>query len=191
MTTLLLDNLEYRYPGGAPVLQGFSVAVASGERVALTGDNGTGKSTTLRIAAGLIEPIGGGVKRRGTFGYATGGERGLLLRLSVRQNLAFFAALQGVSPEDPLPELGLTALMDRRVVGLSSGQKARVSLAVALVHGPSLLLLDEIDAGLDPVQLAAVDAVLRQHCAKGGAVLLATHRGLLQVDRSVEVTPCH
>ena len=62
-----------------------------------------------------------------------------------------------------------------------------MSLAAALVHSPALLILDEVDAGLDAAQLSAVDAILRQHCAEGGAVLLATHRGLLQVDRSVAV----
>ena len=119
MTTLLLENLEFQYPSGDPVLAGFSISVDAGERVALTGDNGAGKSTLLRVAAGLIEPLVGRVVRQGSFGYATGGERGLFLRLSIRQNLDFFAALQGVSAKKPRAELGLSELMERRVATLA------------------------------------------------------------------------
>ena len=116
------------------VLKGVNLAVASGEVVALTGDNGAGKSTLIKVVAGLIAPNRGQVVCRDSIGLATSDERSLYWRLTVRENLSFFAYVQGVSLNVDAEicrvcqRLAIDDLVERPYRLLSSGQRARVAL---------------------------------------------------------------
>jgi ABC-2 type transport system ATP-binding protein len=177
-------------------LAGVSFTVGHGEAVALVGPNGTGKSTLLRILATLIIPTRGRATLAGfdverdpagacrQFGYHTGGDEGFYGRLSGRQNLAFFAAMNNITGADAKERIarvaewmGLSAELDRQVRTYSTGMTHRLGLARALLHSPSILLLDEPTRSLDP--LAAGD--FRRHLKedlvrrRGTTLLFASH----------------
>ena len=177
-------------------LAGVSFTVGRGESVALVGPNGAGKSTLLRILATLIIPTRGratlagfDVEReaagaRSQFGYHTGGDEGFYGRLSGRQNLGFFAAMNNIIGTDAKQRIARVAdwmriseELDRQVRTYSTGMTHRLGLARALLHGPSILLLDEPTRSLDP--LAAVDfrRQLKQELVgrRGTTLLFASH----------------
>lgn len=156
--------------------------MAAGELVGLAGENGAGKTTLLKIVAGVVTPDAGDVQVAGSIGFATGEDRSLYFRLTGRQNLEFFGALHGLSAREVagrVTELGepleLAPLLERRVAELSSGMRARLGLARALLHRPDLLLLDEPCKSLDARHAEAVHALLREQAARGGAVLFVSH----------------
>ena len=155
-------------------LAGVSFSVGAGEAVALIGPNGAGKSTLLRILATLIIPtrgratLGGfdverdGAGARKQFGYHTGGDEGFYSRLTARENLAFFAAMNNITgsmANDRIVQIsgwmGIRDDLDRQVRTFSTGMMHRLGLARAFLHGPRILLLDEPTRSLDP--LAARD----------------------------------
>jgi len=172
-----------------------SFEVAAGERLAVIGPNGAGKSTLLRILAGLLSPTSGSAqvagldvvrdrpRSRQAVGAALGEDRGLSPRLTVRQNLRFFAALFGLPPGEVDPRidqlgarLEATALLDREVRTLSTGERARAVLARTLLHRPRVLLLDELTRALDPGAAMRLRAQLRAEAEEQGvAVLFASH----------------
>jgi len=176
-------------------LDGVILGVEPGEVVAMLGPNGAGKSTLIRILATTVVPDSGSVTVAGhnvvedataarrSLGVMMGDERSHYWRLSGRRNLAFFAALVGLSRREAaaraerlLSEVGLTEAADRRVVGYSSGMRSRLSLARALLAEPPLLLLDEPTRNLDP--LAAADfreTVSRLVRDRRTGILFATH----------------
>ncbi|MFZ0644096.1 MAG: ABC transporter ATP-binding protein [Candidatus Acidiferrales bacterium] len=177
-------------------LAGISFAVEPGEAVAIVGSNGAGKSTLLRILATLILPTRGRAsiaecdverhpsRARYQLGYHTGGDEGFYTRLSVRENLGFFAAMNNMSRAEAQARLALTAErmgiareLDRQVRTLSTGMTHRVGLARALLHQPAVLLLDEPTRSLDPLAAADFrrllkDDLVRQH---GTTLLFASH----------------
>jgi heme ABC exporter ATP-binding subunit CcmA len=155
----------------------------------LFGQNASGKSTLLRAVAGLIRPRSGRVTINGVpvisaneetrrrIGYA-GHESGLYPRLSVRENLALFARLQGAAPArvDELTErLELGPYASTLVVALSAGYKRRAAVARALVHDPEVLLLDEPYANLDDDAAALVSDAIKAWRAPGKCALVASH----------------
>ena len=155
----------------------------------LYGPNGSGKSTLLRVISGLLRPARGDITfdgvtphpadeaHRRRIGYA-GHEAGLYPRLTVRENLALFAALWGASGSNvdrTIARVGLTSRADARVGELSSGLKRRASVARALVHEPSILLLDEPFAGLDDEAADLVTEAIKAWRAPGRTAVLATH----------------
>jgi ABC-type multidrug transport system ATPase subunit len=176
-------------------LAGVSFNVAPGEVVAVIGPNGAGKSTLLRILAGLLLPTGGSARVAGldvvadrprsrqVVGSALGDDRSFSTRLTVRENLGFFAALFGVPGrqadrriEELCSRLEATALLDRAVRTLSTGERARVLLARTLLHQPSVLLLDEVTRALDPGAAVRLRAQIRTEASSQGAsVLFASH----------------
>lgn len=177
--------------GQTAALAGIDFAAEAGERIALLGANGSGKSTLLRLLAGLLVPDAGEVlvlgqppatspETRGQIGLVTGDERSLLLRLSPRENLRFFGALEGLSGADLTArieglgeELGLP--LDAPAYRLSSGARARLLIARALLHRPRLLLVDEGTHAIDPEGAAALRERLRARCDEGACLVLVTH----------------
>jgi heme ABC exporter ATP-binding subunit CcmA len=157
--------------------------------VGLFGQNASGKSTLLRVLAGLLAPTSGNVTwdgapigsggeaLRARIGYA-GHLSGLYGRLSVRENLTLFARLYGVRPERIDTVLDVLDLQPRAATAvgdLSAGFKRRAAVARALLHEPDLLLLDEPYAHLDDAAAEAVSDAVRQWRAPGRIAVIATH----------------
>ena len=181
--------------GKKQALRGVELSVRTGEVVALLGPNGAGKSTLLRIIASLISPDGGSVRvgghdvtteplqARAALGLMLGEERSLYWRISGRRNLEFFAAMQGIEREparvriaELLERFGLTDVAEQRCGEYSTGMRARLGLARALIARPPVLLLDEPARSLDPLAAADLRGLLAQLAAEHNtAVLYATH----------------
>ncbi len=208
---LVAENLEKYFPatltGWGALLQpfvrptvralgGVSLAVAPGEVLALIGANGAGKSTLLRILATLIVPTRGRAavagfdverepaRARQQLGYHTGADSGFYGRLSARENLRFFAALNnliGIEASRRIAAavdlLGLGDMLDRQVRTFSTGMVHRLGLARALLHAPAVLLLDEPTRSLDPLAAAEFRRFLKQELVRqrGTTLLFASH----------------
>jgi ABC-2 type transport system ATP-binding protein len=189
---LHLVDIRVQY-GETLALDRLNLDVQRGEIVALLGPNGSGKSTALAVAAGILDPESGfvttcGVRRDADpLGYARNiglvpQEPALYDDLSAEANLLFFGRLYGLSGYDlrcrtilALERVGLIDRSQDRVSTFSGGMKQRVNLAVALLHDPPLLLLDEPTAALDPKSRDALFADLHRLREAGHAVLLTTH----------------
>jgi ABC-2 type transport system ATP-binding protein len=182
-----------KHYGARPALAGVSLEVRAGEVVGLLGPNGAGKSTLVSIVAGLCPPDSGRVrvggvdvvaepaKARSRVGLAPQ-ETGLYELLTVRENLAFFAELAGLRRkartarvEELAYALRLDALLDRTAFELSGGERRRVHTAIAFVHRPILLLLDEPTVGADVGTRAALLGVVRAAADDGAAIVYSTH----------------
>jgi ABC-2 type transport system ATP-binding protein len=177
-------------------LNDVTFSVEAGETVAVVGRNGAGKSTLLRVLVGLALPTDGSVSVCGAdatsqpaevrrfAGFASGEDRGLYWRLTGRQNLSLFGALHditGTTLSDRCTELielvGLTDAADRPVGGYSSGMRQRLSLARAMLHRPSVLLLDEPGRSLDSDAAEQFFGfLLSTALSENRTVLFATHR---------------
>ena len=172
-------------------LRPLSLSVGRGEVAALAGPNGSGKTTALRILAGLVEPTAGvalvcghdpsrePAAARRAVGVSFGSGRSFYWRLTARQNLLFFARLAGLDGRAALErirglayDLDLERVLDRPASRLSRGMLARLSVARALVHGPPVVLLDEPLASVDGPGRRAVVCSARGAAAAGAAVLL-------------------
>lgn len=202
MSTLFsVEHLNFAYPGYSQNLRDITFTVQQGERLALLGANGSGKSTLLRLLDGLYFPTSGTITVLGEelteialdtppFGPHFRKEVGLLFQNSdaqlfcatVEEELAF-APLQIQLPkheimqriEDTLALLNITHLRNRTPQTLSSGEKKRVALASLLTVNPSVLLLDEPTAGLDPRSQSMLLEILEQLNAAGVTLITATH----------------
>ena len=179
-------------------LEDVSLRVSVGEFVAVMGPSGSGKSTLLRLAGGLDRPTSGRVLLAGRdlAGLDEGGlaqalrrqigfifqETNLLASLTAAENVALALELDGVRPKAAmagarglLDSLGLAAVGNRFPGQLSGGEQQQVTIARAVAGGRSLLLADEPTGALDAIAGESVMGVLRQRCAAGCAVVLATH----------------
>jgi len=183
-------DLHHRF-GDVVALDGVAFGVGPGEIVGLVGRNGAGKTTTMRAVMGIVRPDRGGVMWSGhpieqgdrlRFGYMPE-ERGLYPQMRLLEQVAYFARLHGfdqAAADDAariwLDRLGLGERTADKLVALSHGNQQRVQLAVALVHGPELLVLDEPFAGLDPEAVDSLSQVLFERAAAGAAVLFSSHQ---------------
>ena len=170
-------------------LDGFSLEVAAGEIVGLVGHNGAGKTTFVEMVSGLLKPDSGTVLINGKPPTEARGDIGIspqhiaLYRpLNVREHLELYGSLAGLrgatlrtAIDDLAVALQLTGFLYRRTGLLSGGQQRRTQAATALIHRPSLLLLDEPTAGADPETREALLQVVKQRAGEGAAVVYTTH----------------
>jgi ABC-2 type transport system ATP-binding protein len=171
-----------------------SLRVQAGEVLGLLGPNGSGKTTTIKMIAGLIAPDAGTIRVHARdphrdrsvlarIGAILEGGRNLYWRLSPEENLEYFGVLKGLTRRDARSRgqalLQRFDLADRRampVQQLSRGMQQKVALAVALIHRPTVLLCDEPTIGLDVESAAGMLAMIRELVSEGHAVLLTTHQ---------------
>jgi ABC-type multidrug transport system ATPase subunit len=174
VTLLRARGIARRF-GQRVALHPTDVELAEGEVVALVGPNGAGKSTLLAILAGALEPSEGTVERPARVGWVP--QRPAHYgRLTARENLRLFAALEHVSTgrADELHEQ-FDLPPGTRAADLSVGNRQRLDVALALLAAPQALLLDEPTASLDPAQRERLWGIARDVAAGGGGVLVATH----------------
>lgn len=202
--TLELERACKRW-GSRTVLENVSLSIRSGELIWLNGANGVGKTTLLRIAAGMILPDKGSVSLDGfhperdrreylrRVGFLSAGDRALYPRLSARRHLRFAASLallprgrQQTAVAHAIDAFGLEEFADRRADRLSTGQRQRLRVAISLVHRPTMVILDEPANSLDRDGLEVLDAYLIHIRSRGGAAIWAAPSGVrpeLHFDR--------
>lgn len=199
--------------GRTEALRGLNLAIKEGEIYGLVGPDGAGKTTTMRILCGIMEPTSGEVrvlggppqKARRHIGYMP--QRfGLYEDLTVRENLLFYADLFGVRKADRDARLArlmsfsqLGPFHGRRAGHLSGGMKQKLALACALIHTPQVLLLDEPTCGVDPVSRRDFWRILYELLREGVTLFVSTayldeaercHRvGLLHKGRLLDEGP--
>jgi ABC-2 type transport system ATP-binding protein len=181
-------GLTKRY-GAIQALDGLTLHVGDGEIVGLVGHNGAGKTTLVSILAGLNKPDGGTVHVDGTDPVRARDRIGiapphiaLYQSITVREHLRLFGGLAGLRGRalaavitELVEALRLTEFVDRRAGLLSGGQQRRAQAAVALVHRPRLLLLDEPTAGADPETRQALLDVVKDRARDGASIIYTTH----------------
>ena len=172
--------------GETAVFAGLSFRLAAGGALLLTGANGTGKSTLLRVLAGLLPAAGGTVLWDGVDALADRALHARRLRylshqdalkptLTLRENLLFAAQAQGGDIAEALAAVGLAALADLPARVLSAGQRRRLALARLALAPAALWLLDEPTTRLDTASVEKLGALLARHRGAGGMVVAATH----------------
>ena len=182
-------NLTKQY-GSQKSVDGLTIHVKPGRIYGLLGRNGAGKTTTMKMLLGLTKPTSGEVKIWGK--PLQGNEKELLPRigsliespgfypnLTGTENLEIFAALRGVSNQavkDALDLVGLPYKDKKLFSQYSLGMKQRLAIALAVMHDPELLILDEPINGLDPIGIAEVRAFIRELCdERGKTILISSH----------------
>ena len=166
------------------MVRDLSASVEFGRVTGLLGPSGSGKSTLIRAIAGVQAHVEGGLSVLGAapgsaevrreLGYMTQAPS-VYEDLTVTENLRYFAAIRGSELRDLVERVGLDEQARQLVRNLSGGQRARVSLAAALVGRPRLLLLDEPTVGLDPVLRRELWALFRELAGDGATLLVSSH----------------
>ncbi len=206
MTVLSGRQLAKRY-GTRDVVHDIDLDVRQGEVVGVLGPNGAGKTTTFYMLAGIVTPTRGEVTldgvditrwplhKRARLGMSyLPQESSIFRKLTVRQNLQLILEYSGLSTEEQkrtadrlLDELGITRLQDQLAAYLSGGERRRLEIARALIRDPKFILLDEPFAGIDPLAVDDIQAIIEGLKAKGIGVLISDHnvRETLQIcDRA-------
>lgn len=161
-----------------------SLELGAGEALQVAGANGLGKSSLIRLLAGLLRPFAGTVEREGATALVD--ERPALdEHQPLGEALAFWGALDGGTA--PLQRLGLANLTDVPVRYLSTGQRKRAALARLIGQSAPIWLLDEPLNGLDTAGVVLVETLVAEHCAAGGLAVIASHQpfslgGLQRLD---------
>jgi ABC-2 type transport system ATP-binding protein len=197
MKALEVDNLKktYRYGGKlVEAVRSVSLTLEAGEVLAFLGPNGAGKTTTIKMIAGLIRPDVGRVQIAGLdphrnpqalrlLGAVLEGNRNLYWRLTPEENLEYFGVLKGLNSREArrrgrvlLERFDLLSKRRTTVQTLSRGMQQKLAIAVALIHQPKLLLLDEPTLGLDVEATQNVKALVKAIASEGCAILLTTHQ---------------
>jgi ABC-2 type transport system ATP-binding protein len=187
-----VSGLRKRF-GENEALKGISFVVRPGEIYGLLGPNGAGKSTTIGILCGLVRPDAGqaslngiDIARRPVDARRVLGvvpqEVALYTEFSARDNLSFFGQLYGLSGaalteaiDRALQKVGLTERAKEPIEGFSGGMLRRLNIAAGLLHGPSVVLMDEPTVGLDPQTRASILELVRAIATGGAAVVYTTH----------------
>jgi sodium transport system ATP-binding protein len=182
-------------------VDGISFHVAKGEIVGLVGENGAGKTTTLRMLATMLKPSSGTAavngydivqqpgQVRGEIGILFGGEVGLYDRLTGRENIGYFAELNGMTKAETSASinelvklLDMQEYIDRRVGKFSRGMKQKVAIARSIVHNPSVMLFDEPTAGLD-VSAARIVQDFILHCKQENKAIIFSSHSMSEVEK--------
>ncbi|WP_456743781.1 heme ABC exporter ATP-binding protein CcmA [Bradyrhizobium sp. USDA 4354] len=184
--------------GGREVFAGLDFAANSGEALAVTGRNGSGKTSLLRLIAGLLVPAGGTIALDGGDGELTLAEQchylghrdALKPALSVAENLSFWADFLGgerFEATDSLAKVGLDHAIHLPAAFLSAGQRRRLSLARLLTVRRPVWLLDEPTTALDVAGQDMFGSLMREHLAAGGIIIAATHAPLGIESRELRI----
>jgi len=179
--------------GGRDVFAGVSFSVASGEALTISGRNGAGKSSLLRMVVGLVRVAHGRIALDGgdpelnvaEQAHYLGHQDALKPSLSVVENLRFWSGFLGTGAADvvePLAAVGLDTLADLPAAYLSAGQRRRLSIARILAVKRPIWLLDEPTSALDAAAQQRLSEFMRAHVAGGGLILAATHSALGLTD---------
>jgi heme exporter protein A len=184
--------------GGREVFSGLDFAASAGEALAVTGRNGSGKTSLLRLIAGLLTPAGGSIGLEGGTGELTLPEQAHFLghrdalkpALSVLENLAFWREFLGGEAFDLAESLGAVGLdhaASLPAAFLSAGQRRRLSIARLLAARRPIWLLDEPTNALDTSGQAMFAALMGDHLARGGLIIAATHAPLGIAARELRI----
>ena len=160
--------------GDRVLFSGLSLRLAPGEALHVAGANGIGKSSLLRVLAGLLQPFAGDLERLGAVGLIDD-RPALDPHLPLGRALAFWQRMDGAAG-DALGQLGLSGLIDVPVRYLSTGQKKRAALARLIGQAASIWLLDEVLNGLDGEAARLAEKLAAEHCAAGGICVIASHQ---------------
>ena len=179
--------------GEVKAVRGVSFEAKDGRITGLLGPNGAGKSTTLRVLYTVIRPDQGsatidgvdvvknGLEARGRIGTLPHGA-GLYPHLTARENIVYYARLYGMDcslidegVQEVIDQLDINDFTDRRSKGFSQGQRTKVALARALVHGPQNIILDEPSNGLDVMAIRSLRELIKSLKAAGKCVLFSSH----------------
>lgn len=161
--------------GGRVLFEGLRFAIGAGEALRVSGANGIGKSSLLRIAAGLLPPAAGRVSGEGARGWL-GEAHALDPELPLARALGFWAGIDRAALAPALAEAELDALAEVPVRLLSTGQRRRAALVPLIAARPPLWLLDEPASGLDAGAVMLLAEIIGRHRAGGGAVVLVSHQ---------------
>lgn len=176
--------------GDVQAVRELDMTIAAGSVAVLLGPNGAGKTTTVRLATGALEADGGTISVLGMNPRVDGNEirrisgvvppkAAFYERLSGRENLEFAAKLWELGPGAPIDEsaerFGIGHALAQEVGGYSTGMRTRLALARAILHDPTVLLLDEPTAGLDPESARAVLDLIRDMAGQGRTIVMCTH----------------
>ena len=184
-----VDRLRRRF-GARVALEDVSFEVAAGELFGVVGGDGAGKTTLLQALCAILDPSSGAVSLEGLdsvrdavaitsrIGYVAQ-SYSLYEDLTVAENLAFFAAIRGARPGSPreadlLAFAGLEPFRERRAKDLSGGMQKKLAVCCSLLHGPSILVLDEPTLGVDPVSRRDLWRMLERYRGEGNTIVLAT-----------------
>ena len=180
----------YKAFDGKPAVRGIDIAVPPGSIYGILGPNGAGKTTTLRILLGIIDPDRGSRSLLGhdqpldaasMVGYLPE-ERGLYPAMKTREAVAFMGALRGLPlaegrrrADELLRGNGLGDYVDKPIKSLSKGMAQTVQLLGTIVHRPKLIVLDEPFSGLDAINQARLENMIRDEAAGGATIIFSTH----------------
>lgn len=187
---LKVENVT-KYYGDVLAVDDLSFTINDGEIFGLLGVNGAGKTTTFRMIMSLLEPTKGKITLNGDdvgydvserIGFLTE-ERSLLTKLTVKEQVVYYATLKGMKEVDILKKLdyylerfGISEYKERKIKELSKGNQQKIQFITAIIHEPDLLVLDEPFTGLDPINVELFMEIIREFKEKGKMIIFSSHR---------------
>jgi zinc transport system ATP-binding protein len=176
-TAVTVSGVTWSYRRGTPVLRDIDLELARGSVTSISGPNGCGKSTLMRLLAGVVRPHHGTISRRGPVGYLPQSSDEPPVRMQARSWLGTFARIKGADDDvDALArELGVAGALDGPLESLSVGTLTKVLVIAAFIGRPALIVLDEPFAPLDALSRDALTQVIARAASRGAAVVVTSH----------------